>query len=45
MHVVSNQERAKKHLKNQVSEDTDRAIKVAIEAIKLMIKGSIKDNK
>lgn len=45
LHVVSNQERAKKHLKNQVSEDTDRAIKVAIEAIKLMIKGSIKDNK
>lgn len=38
LHVVANQERAKKGLKNPVSEDTNKAIKVAIEAIKLMIK-------
>ena len=37
LHVVSNQERVKKGLKNKVSEDTDKAIRVAIEAIKLMI--------
>ena len=38
LHVVANQERAKRKLKNPISEDTDRAIRVAIEAIKLMIK-------
>lgn len=37
LHVVANQERAKRKLKNPISEDTDRAIRVAIEAIKLMI--------
>lgn len=37
LHVVANQERAKKGLKNPVSEDTDKAIKVAIEAIKSLI--------
>ena len=40
LHVVANQERAKKGLKNPVSEDTDKAIKVAIEAIKIMIKNN-----
>ncbi len=38
LHVVANQEREKKKLKNPISHDTDKAIKVAIEAIKLMIK-------
>ena len=37
LHVVANQERQKKHMKNPVSHDTDKAIKVAIEAIKLLI--------
>ncbi len=41
LHVVSNQERVKRKLKNPISEDTDKAIKVAIEAIKLMISGEI----
>ena len=39
LHVVANQERAKRGLDNPVSEDTEKAIKVAIESIKLMIKG------
>ena len=38
LHVVANQEREKKKMKNPVCHDTDKAIKVAIEAIKLMIK-------
>lgn len=37
LHVVANQEREKLKLDNPVSHDTDKAIKVAIEAIKLMI--------
>lgn len=36
--VVANQEREKKGLDNPVVRDTDKAIKVAIEAIKLLIK-------
>lgn len=40
LHVVANQERAKRGLKNPVSEDTNKAIKVAIEAIKQMIRES-----
>ena len=42
LHVVANQERAKKGLKNPVSEDTNKAIKVAIEAIRLLIKNKKK---
>ena len=38
LHVVANQERKKRNLENPVSHDTDKAIKVAIEAIKLMIR-------
>ena len=38
LHVVANQERAKRKMKNPVSHDTDKAIKVAIEAIKQLIK-------
>ena len=38
LHVVANQERAKLNMENPVSHDTDKAIKVAIEAIKLLIK-------
>ena len=38
LHVVANQERKKLGLENPVSEDTDKAIKVAIEAIRLLIK-------
>ena len=41
LHVVANQERAKRGFKNPVSEDTDKAIKVAIEAIKIMIRGEM----
>lgn len=37
LHVVANQERQKRKMKNPVSHDTDKAIKVAIEAIKLLI--------
>lgn len=37
LHVVANQEREKLKLENPVSHDTDKAIKVAIEAIKIMI--------
>ncbi len=40
LHVVANQERSKKGLKNPISEDTDKAIKVAIEAIKILIKNN-----
>lgn len=39
LHVVANQERAKKNLKSPVCHDTDKAIRVAIEAIKIMISG------
>ena len=38
LHVVANQEREKMGLENPVSEDTDKAIRIAIEAIRLMIK-------
>jgi len=38
LHVVANQEREKRKMKNPVSHDTDKAIKVAVEAIKLLIK-------
>ena len=38
LHVVANQEREKRKMKNPVSHDTDKAIKVAIEAIKIMLK-------
>ena len=38
LHVVANQEREKLKLENPVSHDTDKAIKVAVEAIRLMIK-------
>lgn len=38
LHVVANQEREKHHLENPVSHDTDKAIKVAVEAIRLLIK-------
>ena len=37
LHVVANQERQKKKLKNPVCHDTDKAIRVAVDAIKLMI--------
>ena len=37
LHVVANQEREKRKMKNPISHDTDKAIKVAIEAIKLLI--------
>lgn len=37
LHVVANQERKLKGLRNPVSEDTDKAIKVAVEAIKALI--------
>lgn len=33
LHIVSNQERAKKHMSNVIDENTEKAIKVAIEAI------------
>ena len=38
LHVVANQERQKRKMKNPVSHDTDKAIKVAIEAIKQLIR-------
>ena len=38
LHVVANQEREKRKMKNPVSHDTDKAIKAAVEAIKLLIK-------
>lgn len=38
LHVVANQEREKRRLRNPVSHDTDKAIKAAIEAVKLLIK-------
>lgn len=38
LHVVANQEREKRGLANPVSHDTDKAIKVAVEAIRLLIK-------
>ena len=38
LHVVANQEREKLKLENPVSHDTEKAIKVAIEGIRLMIK-------
>lgn len=37
LHVVANQEREKRKLKNPVCHDTNKAIEVAIKAIKLMI--------
>ena len=40
LHVVANQEREKQHLENPVSHDTDKPIKVAVEAIRLLIKES-----
>ena len=43
LHVVANQEREKRKLKNPVSHDTDKAIKVAIQAIKLMIENRKND--
>lgn len=45
LHVVANQERQKKKLKNPISHDTDKAIKVAIEAIKLLIQENARKNK
>ncbi len=45
LHVVANQERQKKKLKNPISHDTDKAIKVAIEAIKNLIKENSEKNK
>ena len=40
--VVANQEREKQNLENPVVHDTDKAIKTAIEAIKLLISNSSK---
>ena len=37
--VVANQEREKQGLENPVVHDTEKAIKTAIEAIKVLIKG------
>ena len=42
LHVVANQEREKLKMENPVSHDTDKAIKTAIEAIKLLIKENTK---
>jgi uridine phosphorylase len=36
--VVANQEREKQNLDNPVVHDTDKAIKTAIEALKILIK-------
>jgi uridine phosphorylase len=36
--VVANQEREKQNLENPIVHDTDKAIKTAIEAIKILIK-------
>jgi len=44
LHVVANQERSKQNLENPVSHDTDKAIKVAIEALRLMIRDNKNDN-
>ena len=36
--IMSNQERAKKGLSNEIEHDTDKAIRTAIEAIRILIK-------
>ena len=40
--VVANQEREKQQLENPVVHDTEKAIKTAVEAIKLLISNSNK---
>ncbi|OON87636.1 uridine phosphorylase [Oribacterium sp. C9] len=40
--IMSNQERVKQGLSNEIEHDTDKAIKTAIEAIKLLIKQDAK---
>lgn len=37
--TVANQEREKNNLENPIVHDTEKAIKTAIEAIKILIKG------